>query len=82
MKEPNWDDSIEISRDYLETPTILPDEDDLDLTASESTSIKKSTAANSRMTDLRRRIEERLDSKRIAHEMDFDEFDERKDKLQ
>ena len=74
MKEQIWDDSIEINRDYIESMGLLPDED--------AEIIIKSKASKSRVTDLRRRIEERLDSKRIEHEFDYDNLDEPPDTLQ
>lgn len=39
------------------------------------------TTPKTRFTELRRRIEERLDNKRIAHEFDYDELDGKPDSI-
>lgn len=66
MKEQKWDSSIEDAKEFFDASQLLPDENsEVKMTASES---------NTHITELRRRIEERIDSKRIAHEFD-DEFD-------
>lgn len=77
MKQQKWDDSESSSKEFVESGTFLPEEgDDIEdgdvaLTVSSSVSSNKS-----RVTELRRRIEERLDSKRIALEYDYEDFDE------
>ena len=74
MKEQKWDDSIVNTREFLEAATILPDEDsELELSIS---------SGKSQFTKLRRRIEERLDSKRIALEYDYDDIDDLPGSLQ
>lgn len=75
MKEQKWDDSYENSREFLEATTILLDDEDEDL---------KETAfsAKSRVTELRRRIEERMDSKRIDLEFDYEELDDAMENFQ
>lgn len=66
MKEQKWDSSIEDAKEFFDASLLLPDEDsEIKMAASGS---------NTHITELRRRIEERIDSKRIAHEFD-DEFD-------
>jgi hypothetical protein len=75
MKEQQWDDSIEISRDYIDVAGLLPDDEDADIRV-------KNKASKSHVTELRRRIEERLDSKRIDHEYDYDDLDDPPDRLQ
>ena len=75
MKEQQWDESIEISKDYIDAAGLLPDDEDAEIKV-------KNKPGKSRMTDLRRRIEERLDSKRIDHEYDYDDLDEPPDRLQ
>ena len=66
MKEQKWDSSIEDGKEFFDAAQILPEEDsEVRISASGS---------NAHITELRRRIEERIDSKRIAHEFD-DEFD-------
>lgn len=73
MQEPQWDDSIEDSKDIFEAALILPEDD-----ASEPERI---TAPKSHITELRRRIEERMDSKRIDHEFDYDDLDSLLDQM-
>ena len=71
MKEQKWDDSFEDSKDFVEAAVLLPEEEE-----EEELGIKPSSD-KSRVTELRRRIEERLDSKRIDLEFDYDdELDE------
>lgn len=71
MKEPQWDDSIDDSKEFFDAAAILTD-DDADDTEEEAV---KAVSSKNRITELRRRIEERLDSKRIAHEFDYEELD-------
>jgi hypothetical protein len=74
MKEQKWDDSFEDSREFIETTAILPEEEpDLKVVSSSD---------KSHFTELRRRIEERLDCKRIDLQFDFDELDELPDSFQ
>lgn len=69
MKEQKWDD-FESAKDILEAATLMPEE-------SEEPEQKASGSKDkSRVTELRRRIEERLDSKRIALEYDYLELEE------
>ena len=71
MKELQWDDSIDDSKEYFDTAVILPvDEEDVLDEAPVST-----VSPKTQFTDLRRRIEERLDGKRIDHEFEFDDLD-------
>lgn len=63
-----WHDSIEGAREFLDVATILPE--------AESNVRIRASAPKSQLAELRRRIEERLDSKRIAHEYEYeDEYD-------
>tara|TARA_B100001029_G_C14900377_1_gene360547 strand:- start:207 stop:401 length:195 start_codon:yes stop_codon:yes gene_type:complete len=64
MKEHKWDAAVETSQDIFGASLTHEDETG-DVRAMEKT-------RKSRLTDLRRRIEERLDSKRIS--MEFDDF--------
>lgn len=74
MNEQKWNDSIDNTNELFEAAAVLPDED---------TDIEISTTADtSHLTKLRRRIEERLDSKRIALEYNYDDIEELPDKLQ
>ena len=64
MKEHKWDAAVETSQDIFEASLTHEDE------TADARVIEKTR--KSRLTDLRRRIEERLDSKRIS--MEFDDF--------
>ena len=74
MKEYNWEERIENSKDFLES-IALTDENN-------SVQIKDTSFKSKRSVDLRRRIEERLDGKRIELEYDFNSLDELVDHLQ
>ena len=74
MKQQKWDDSIESVKEFIEISAILPDDE-----PEERVSV---AADKSRVTELRRRIEERMDSKRIALEYEYDEIDGLVDSLQ
>jgi hypothetical protein len=71
MKELQWDDSIDDSKEYFDAAVILPayEADELDRAPVKAVSTK------THFTDLRRRIEERLDGKRIDHEFEYDDLD-------
>jgi len=80
MKETQWDDSIDDSKEFFDSAAILPidDTDDIDdaVVATDSDSddeTVKAASSKTQLTDLRRRIEERLESKRIEHEFDYDD---------
>ncbi len=74
MKEQKWNESIDITIVLLEASAVVLDEDcEIEIS---------STAGKSQMTKLRRRIEERLDSKRIALEYDYDDIDDMPENLQ
>jgi len=66
MKEQKWDNSIDDAKEFFDASQILPGED--------SEVRNSASGSNAHITELRRRIEERIDHKRIAHEFD-DEFD-------
>ena len=82
MKEPmensarewKWDDSLENSQDFIDAAVLLPDEEALlvDETENPAALTPDPVTDKSQLTKLRRRIEERLDSKRIALEYDYD----------
>lgn len=78
MKEQHWDDSIEEApKDMLEATTVLLDD-------SEDEILERSTVSSNKLkiTEMRRRIEERLDSKRISLEFEYEESDNWSDSLQ
>lgn len=77
MKEQNWEETEELAKEFIEANTSLAEEDGAPLNAKSPTPQSKS-----QFTELRRRIEERLDSKRIALEFEYDDFDELDDNLQ
>lgn len=78
MKEQHWDDSIEEApKDILEATTALLDDSDDEI-------LERSTVSSNKLkiTEMRRRIEERLDSKRISLEFEYEESDNWRDSLQ
>lgn len=77
IKEQEWDNSPESSKEFLDPSSVLP-EDEGDETELKAVAAK----GKSQFTDLRRRIEERLDSKRIDLEYDWDDLDEAPENLQ
>ena len=71
MKELQWGDSIDDSKEFFEGAVILPaDESNVVDGAS-----AKAVSTKTQYTELRRRIEERLDGKRIDHEFEYDDLD-------
>lgn len=74
MKEPQWDDSIEDSKEFLDATALLADNE------IEEAPLKVASS-KTQFTDLRRRIEERLDSKRIDHEFEYDDLDSLLDEM-
>ena len=77
MKEQNWEENEELAKDFIEANTGLIEE-----TAAPQDAIQPVAQSKSQFTDLRRRIEERLDSKRIALEFEYDDFDDLDDDFQ
>ena len=67
MKEQKWDD-FDGGKEFLDSPVLNPEEN-------EETRASQTTGKH-RVTELRRRIEERLESKRIALEYDYLELEE------
>jgi len=67
MKEQKWDESLESNKDFLDSSAILPEEESGEETREAAPKPK------TQLTELRRRIEERLDSKRIDLEYEWDE---------
>lgn len=70
--EQQWEGSQEPSKEFLEATATL-DEDE---------QVTPPVSAKAKLTELRRRIEERLDEKRIAHEHDYLEMEDWADSLQ
>lgn len=77
MKEPQWDDSVDDAKDYFDAAAVLSD-DEVDELDEEPV---RAVSAKTHFTDLRRRIEERMDSKRIDHEFAYDDLDSLLDEL-
>ncbi len=79
MKEQRkWEDSIdseEGAREFLDAAGLVGDEEEPVVEAS-------SVNGKTRVTELRRRIEERLESKRLALEYEYDDIDDLPDSLQ
>ena len=76
MKEQHWDDSIDDTpKEIVEgAVALLDDNDEL---------LERSTVSSNKLkvTEMRRRIEERMDSKRISSEFDYEEFENWTDSL-
>lgn len=79
MQEQNWKESLDPSKEQIEVPAELPPTELVD----EEPEVELSAGSNSKshLTELRRRIEERLDSKRIDMEYDWDELDDLADEF-
>ena len=71
MKELQWNDSIDDSKEFFDAAAILP-ADEADVVDGASA---KAASTKTQYIELRRRIEERLDSKRIDHEFEYDDLD-------
>lgn len=82
MKDHQWDDSTDNSKEFFDAAVVLPvdeaDEDDVgddaDVDVDDEASVK-AVSPKTHFTDLRRRIEERLEGKRIDHEFEYDDLD-------
>jgi len=79
MKEQKWDNTAGSMKEYIEASALIAadeDEEEQHVVA----------PGKARVTELRRRIEERLDSKRIesqfAYDLDYDLADDSSDNLQ
>ena len=73
MKKETWDGSVEESKEFIEAATVFPEEEP---------AVKvKAHSVKSGITELRRRIEERLDSKRIDLEFNYEELDDISDEI-
>ena len=68
MKGQPWDDFSDSAKDFFDANGFLP-EADFDEDASDKRSQRR------RLTELRRRTEERLDWKRMYGELQFDDLD-------
>lgn len=70
-KRQQWDDSIDSGKDFMDGALILADED---LDVSDDTEWQSAPVSpKTHFTELRRRIEDRIESKRIEHEFDYDD---------
>jgi hypothetical protein len=68
MQEQNWNDNIDAPALPLDAATLLGAEDDLDLK-------KSSNTLKTDVTERRRRIEERLEAKRISLEYEYEDLE-------
>ena len=68
MKEPKLSDSLEVTKEFFGSSAVINDDERKISVATGSCNIQ--------LTELRRRIEERLDSKRIALEFSYDNDDD------
>ena len=71
MKELLRNDSIDDSKEFFDAALILP-AGEANVVDEESA---KAVLTKTQYTELRRRIEERLDGKRIDHEFEYDDLD-------
>lgn len=71
-REWKWDDSLDNNPDFIEAASLLPDEEALAVDETAHHVAEDQLADKSQFTKLRRRIEERLERKRIALEYDYD----------
>ena len=71
-REWKWDDIAENTQDFMDPAILLPDEGAPAVIETHNHLAEDHLADKSQFTKLRRRIEERLDSKRIAREYDYD----------
>lgn len=74
MKEQKWDESLESTKDFLDPIGVLPEE--------EKEIREAAPKAKSHLTELRRRIEERLDTKRIDLDYELGDLDDTAENLQ
>ena len=73
MKKETWDGSVEESKEFIEAATVFPEEEP---------AVKvNALCVKPGITELRRRIEERLDSKRIDLEFNYEELDDISDEI-
>ncbi|HIF73524.1 MAG TPA: hypothetical protein EYG31_01140 [Porticoccaceae bacterium] len=68
MKEPKLSDSLEVTKEFFGSSAMISD-DEREISVATG-------SCNIQLTELRRRIEERLDSKRIASEFSYDNDDD------
>jgi hypothetical protein len=68
MQEQNWNDNIDAPALPLDAAILLGAEDDLDLK-------KSSNTLKIDVTERRRRIEERLEAKRISLEYEYEDLE-------
>ena len=71
MKELQRNDSIDDSIEFFDAAVMLP-VDEINVVDEASA---KAVSTKTQYTELRRRIEERLDGKRIDHEFEYDDLD-------
>ena len=73
MKEHKLDDSVDESKDFIEATTVFSEE---------GPEVKiNALSCKSDITKLRRRIEERLDNKRIDLEFNYEELDDNREEF-
>ena len=77
MKEQNWEENDELAKEFIEANGSLSEEAESSMGAKSAASQSKS-----QLTELRRRVEERLASKRITLEFEYDDFDDLDDNFQ
>ena len=71
MKELQWDDSIDDSKEFFDAAAVLP----VDRENMTEEKPVKAVSTKTQYTELRRRVEERLDGKRIDHGFEYEDLD-------
>lgn len=79
MKEQKWDETLVSSKEFLDPTAVLPEEEEEEEVEEVRVAAPKT---KSHLTELRRRIEERMDSKRIDLEYEWDELGDPSESLQ
>ncbi|MFT4748444.1 MAG: hypothetical protein ACI9E4_000107 [Pseudohongiellaceae bacterium] len=79
MKEQNWDETITAPAKLSEASSLLLAKESKQ---GEAEPKKSSSAQRTDVTELRRRIEERLEAKRISLEFDYEELENWSDSIQ
>ncbi|MFK7863015.1 MAG: hypothetical protein AB8B95_02195 [Pseudohongiellaceae bacterium] len=75
MKEQDWDDSLEAPQQGLDETQLLLDDSDSEIKT-------KPNPTKQQLTELRRRMEDRIEQKRISLEFDYEEMENWSDTIQ
>lgn len=75
MKEQDWDDSLDAPQPLLDEAKLMADDSSDEIKS-------KPGSQKAQVTELRRRMEERLERKRISLEFDYEEMENWSDTIQ